>query len=265
MTTVLPELERKLEVVVATRKLPRPAQDARPRIDFDLSHQGHTLSILPVLVYGDPPVARVDGDTVTPLGNRVPTRRRDEEREALRRLRDELNLVPGRRVDLNGTEAIRFAAKLREWQKRAGDGAHAKAFTERPLHPKLVQTGGGVFDVVFECEGGRSGHKDGVTARREARGRGGRRPRLARRARPRPARRGRVGPAAGGLARPARATSSPTCSRPGTTRRRSASPRSRASARSATRSRPLARPSSRASRRSSASSPGSRAPRSPPA
>jgi superfamily II DNA or RNA helicase len=151
VTTVLPELERKLEVVIATRKLPRAAEDAHPRIEFDLSHQGHTLSILPTLVYGDPPVARVDGDVITTLGNRVPTRRRDEEREALRRLRDELNLVPGRRVDLNGTEAIRFATKLRDWQKRSGDGIHAKTFSERPLIPRLA-VDGNAYDVIFELE-----------------------------------------------------------------------------------------------------------------
>ena len=151
VTTVLPEIARKLEVVIATTKLPRPAKDARPRIDFDLSHQGHTLSVLPTLVYGDPPVARVDGDAIVALGNRAPTRRRDEEREALRRLRDELNLVPGRRVDLNGTEAIRFATKLREWQKRVGDGAHSKEFSERALQPRLAAEGN-AYDVVFECE-----------------------------------------------------------------------------------------------------------------
>jgi superfamily II DNA or RNA helicase len=151
VTTVLPEIRRKLEVVVATSRLPRPAEEARPRIEFDLSHQGHTLSVLPILVYGDPPVARVDGDAIVSLGNRAPTRRRDEEREALRRLRDELNLVPGRRVDLNGTDAIRFATKLRDWQTRNGEDAQAKAFTGRPLRPRL-EVEGNAYDVVFECE-----------------------------------------------------------------------------------------------------------------
>jgi superfamily II DNA or RNA helicase len=160
MTTVLPEIERKLEVVIATTRLPRPVEEARPRIDFDLSHQGHTLSVLPTLVYGDPPVARVDADTITLLGDRVPTRRREAEREALRLLRDELNLVPGRRVDLDGTEAIRFATKLRDWQKRNG-GAQAKGFSERPLRPRL-EVDGNAYDVVFECEleGGEAGEGD---------------------------------------------------------------------------------------------------------
>jgi superfamily II DNA or RNA helicase len=156
VTTVMPELERKIDVVVATARLPRPAADARPRIAMDLSHQGHTLSVLPTLVYGDPAVARVDGDSIVALGDRVPTRRHAEEREALRRLRDELNLVPGRRVDLDGTEAIRFAAKLREWQKRTGGTSQTEAFAERALRPRLAVEGD-AYDVVFECDVGDDG------------------------------------------------------------------------------------------------------------
>lgn len=161
VTTVLPELARKIDVQVATSRLPRPAIDARPRIEMDLSHQGHTLSVLPVLVYGDPPVARVDGDTLVALGDAVPTRRPGEEREVLRRLRDDLNLVPGRRVDLDGTEAIRFAAKLRQWQKDHLGATHGDAFTDRPLRPRMVVEDG-TYDVVFELDFDEGdGEKDG--------------------------------------------------------------------------------------------------------
>jgi superfamily II DNA or RNA helicase len=151
VTTVLPELERKIDVVIATHRLPRPAVDAHPRIEMDLSHKGHTLSVLPTLVYGDPAVARVDGDAIVAVGDLVPARRPGEEREVLRRLRDELNLVPGRRVDLDGAEAIRFAAKLREWQKRTGGVTRADAFSERPLRPRLAVEGD-AYDIVFECD-----------------------------------------------------------------------------------------------------------------
>jgi superfamily II DNA or RNA helicase len=150
VTRVLPELERKLDVVIATTKLPRRSLTSRPRIALDLSHQGHTLSILPTLVYGNPPIARLDGNTLTPLGSAVPVRRRDEEHAALARLRDELNLVPGRRVDLDGVEAIRFAQKIREYQ--VGSGMDAAVVQGPPLSPRL-SFAGGVFDVVFEHEG----------------------------------------------------------------------------------------------------------------
>jgi superfamily II DNA or RNA helicase len=138
-------------VVIATSRLPRKAADARPRIAMDLSHQGHTLSVLPTLVYGDPPVARIDGDVIVALGDTVPVRRREHERDLLRRLRDELHLVPGRRVDLDGAEAIRFATRLREWQKRAGDDSAATGFETTPLRPRIFTTADTV-DILFECE-----------------------------------------------------------------------------------------------------------------
>ncbi len=169
VTTVLPELERKIDVVVATDRLPRRAADARPRIEMDLSHQGHTLSILPTLVYGDPVVARVDGDALVALGDLVPTRHRGEEREVLAHLRDDLNLVPGRRVDLDGAEAIRFAAKLRAWQKRTGAVTHSGGFSERPLVPRMLVSGDR-YDVVFESEDGfeTDPHGDSAPKRAEA-------------------------------------------------------------------------------------------------
>jgi superfamily II DNA or RNA helicase len=151
VTKVLPELEKKLTVIVNTKKLPRSRKEARPRIAMDLSHQGHTLSILPTLVYGDPPIARIDGDVVVTIGKSVPVRRRDEERLLLQKLRDELNLVPGRRVDLDGSEAIRFAAKLREWQERSGDGKHAAVFDNRKLNARL-DLEDGAFDIIFETD-----------------------------------------------------------------------------------------------------------------
>jgi superfamily II DNA or RNA helicase len=149
VTSILPELEKRLPVTIVAGALPRADDTARPRIDMDLSHQGHTLSVLPKLVYGNPAIARVDGDALVTLGTAVPVRRRDEERGLLTRLRDELNLVPGRRVDLDGSEASRFAVKLRAWQKRAGEHDEAKIFETRQLSARLDMKDGR-FDVVFE-------------------------------------------------------------------------------------------------------------------
>jgi superfamily II DNA or RNA helicase len=151
VTAVLPELEKKLSVILTTKLLPRKKLGARPRIAMDLAHQGHTLSVLPALVYGDPPMARVDGDDIVLLGSEVPVRQPEQERAILRRLRDELNLVPGRRVDLDGADAIRFATKLRSWQERTGDESHAAIFDRAPLLARL-DFEKGVLDVTFECE-----------------------------------------------------------------------------------------------------------------
>jgi len=149
VTNVIAELEKRLTVIVNSRKLPRAKKGARPRVAMDLSHHGHTLSVLPTLVYGDPPIARVDGDTIVALGKEVPVRRVEEERELLRRLRDELNLVPGRRVDLDGNEAIRFAAKLRTWQSKTGEEPKQQ-IEHHTLTPRVL-IDDEMFDVVFEA------------------------------------------------------------------------------------------------------------------
>ncbi len=152
VTKVIPELEKKLTVHITTKKLPKRAVDAKPRMAMDLSHHGHTLSVLPLLVYGDPPMARIDGDDVIAIGRakQVPIRKRDEEKRLVQRLRAELDMIPGRRVDFDGTDATRFAAKLREWQKRNGADDDAAIFEGEPLVPRLVMGEGGTFDIVFE-------------------------------------------------------------------------------------------------------------------
>ncbi len=167
VTRVLPDLEKAFSVDIRTRKLPRKAREARPRIVLDLSHQGHTLSVLPSLVYGDPPIARVDGDHVTLLGKQAPVRKSAEERELVAELRDALNLVPGRRVDFDGTSAARFAQKLRAWQAASGVEEDATSpFDANELVPRVL-IDGDTFDVLFE------------TADDDERGAGGRSPRRA--------------------------------------------------------------------------------------
>ncbi len=155
VTVVLPEIENKLPLRVKTKRLPRQNTTARPRIFLDLSHHGHTLSVLPTLVYGDPPILRIDGDKTTALADDAPVRRLDEERTLIRQLRDDLNLVTGRRVDLDGSDAARFAVKLRAWQQRggerSGDGPKRTPFEKRELAARLVMTGD-AFDVVFETD-----------------------------------------------------------------------------------------------------------------
>ncbi len=152
VTDVLPEIEKKLTVTILTKRLPRTSKDARPRIAMDLTHQGHTLSVLPVLVYGNPTIARIDGDVLVPTGKTIPVRRREEEREVVRLLRDELNLVPGRRVDFDGADAARFAKKLRAFQRTPEEETDTLLLTRRALTAR-VEMEGDAFDIVFEVDG----------------------------------------------------------------------------------------------------------------
>ena len=197
VTRVLPDLEKAFTVDIRTRKLPRKAREARPRIALDLSHQGHTLSVLPTLVYGDPPIARVDGDHVTLLGKQAPVRKLAEERELVAELRDALNLVPGRRVDFDGTSAARFAQKLRAWQAASGVADDGTSPFDAALVPRVL-VDGDTFDVVVRGGGRRP-------AGAEAGGGDCRAARVPRRARPGPARGGRLGAVADRLAQEARA------------------------------------------------------------
>jgi SNF2 family DNA or RNA helicase len=113
-------------------------------------------------------MARIDGENVVALGAHVPVRRRDEERTLVQRLRQELDLVPGRRVDFDGSDATRFAARLRAWHERRGDDQAAAIFEGKPLVPRLVTTPDGVFDVVFEHADGEAGANEKSETTRRA-------------------------------------------------------------------------------------------------
>ena len=163
VTSVIPELEKQIEVTITAKRLGKKAVHARPRIEMDLSHvEGHTLSILPILVYGDPPIARVDGDVVVSLGRGgVPVRKVDQERALVQRLRAELDLVLGRRVHFEGSDATRFAARIRGFQDLVGEHHHAAVFDGAPILASLEIDEEGRFDLSFASEEG-----DGTDAKR---------------------------------------------------------------------------------------------------
>src|SRR5262249_36595398 len=101
----LPELERHMPVDIRATGLPEIGHREPPRMAFDVKPAGDRLWVLPTLVYGDPPRSRVDGNNLVHLEGALPIRDLDAERKLIHRLRDELNLVPGRRVELSGKEA----------------------------------------------------------------------------------------------------------------------------------------------------------------
>ena len=169
VTRVLPELEKTIEVTVRAKRLAKKSVHARPRLEMDLSHQGHTLSVLPLLVYGDPPIARIDGDAVISLGRGgVPLRKVDRERALLQRLRSELDLVVGRRVHFDGAEATRFAARLRDFQDLVGEHEHAAVFDGSVLEARIVIDDEGTFDLVFEHEDAAAASPEGQQEKKRA-------------------------------------------------------------------------------------------------
>jgi SNF2-related domain/Helicase conserved C-terminal domain len=152
---VLPGLEKRFPVEVRSKRLPRGGTSrSRPRILLALEQKDHTLSVTPSLVYGDPPEARIDDGRLVHLGGRVPAREEAAERSLLQRLRDELHLVPGRRVDFDGADAVRFAERLKAWDGGGGgEAAHHALFGGRALVPRFAIDDRS-FDVVFETVAG---------------------------------------------------------------------------------------------------------------
>lgn len=149
-TKVMPEIESKIKVVIQSKRMPRRGKvRMAPRIFFDLSHADHTLSVVPMIVYGDPICVRVEAGRLVHVQGDVPERDEVAERRLIGRLRDELFLVPGRRVGFDGQEANKFAAKLREFQGRSGGDPGATLVRTAPVEAK-IRINGDTLNIEFE-------------------------------------------------------------------------------------------------------------------
>jgi hypothetical protein len=116
VTEVLPEIARWFVVDMQTDRLPEVTTTERPRAVVDVRQEQDQLSVLATLVYGDPPIARVDRNKLVHIDGPVPKRMADLERRAIEHLRQSLGLVPGIRAVMAGKEAAQFAAKLDHWR-----------------------------------------------------------------------------------------------------------------------------------------------------
>ena len=126
VTKVLPALAGRIVIDVRTARLPAVGGRDLPRVAFDVKQQGEVLSVLPTLVYGDPPRARIDAGRLVHLEGPVPVRDEASEKELLWRLRDELNMIPGRRVEVIGRDAFQLNARLGAWLRHDARAAGAE-------------------------------------------------------------------------------------------------------------------------------------------
>jgi superfamily II DNA or RNA helicase len=156
VATVLPDLARRAVVDIQSTRLPPVARDLAPRIVLDLDQIEGGLSVLPTLVYGAPPVARVDAGKLVYLRGPVPLRDAAAEQRVVERLRSELDLVVGRRTSFDARDAPRFVEKLKRWR---GDLAGRAAGVVKPaatLVPRITVAGGDAdvrFELTFEVKG----------------------------------------------------------------------------------------------------------------
>ena len=153
----LPALAARIDVEVRAKALPQLGAREQPRMSFEVEQQGDRLLVFPTLVYGDPPRARVDASTLVHLSGALPVRDQDAERRLVHRLRDELNLVPGRRVELQGREAFAMHEKLGTWFRTDARAANA---TKAVALEANIHIDGNAFDVTL----GGGGKSASVTA-----------------------------------------------------------------------------------------------------
>lgn len=151
ISRVLPEMERFVRVEIQSTKLPSRGGIEPPRIMFDMSPQGHTLSVLPTIVYGEPPRIRVDGDKVMHLRGDVPRRDVTAEKALVLSLRERLHLVPGRLVHFDGNDAGKFAKKLQEFQESETTTFSREVMSDARLLPH-IDIQGSRFEITFQTD-----------------------------------------------------------------------------------------------------------------
>jgi superfamily II DNA or RNA helicase len=155
-TRMLPDLFRRMQVEVRTGRLPRIVRGISPRLTIELSQVAASLAVLPKLVYGNPPCARVDDGKLVHLGGAVPIRDEAAERRLIEQLRSDLNLVCGRRSTFTGPDTARFVDKLKRFRAElSGDGAQLVGAKVKLLPQLQVKGDGaatGLPNVRFELD-----------------------------------------------------------------------------------------------------------------
>lgn len=151
----LPKLRRTLHII-SDIELPG-STTVKPRLVLGTSREGDDLVVLPTILYGEPAIARVDGERLTMLADGdVPLRNARLEKL----LRDQLagrGLELGVKRTLQPTDAIALTATWRDDDTVALHGkAHEAYFDAGELDAHLELGESGDVDVWFGAEG--SGH-----------------------------------------------------------------------------------------------------------
>lgn len=122
---VLPSLEAKMVVHIDTKRLPKVAKHECRVLLHLQAESARRLSVYPTLVYGNPPVAEVQGTELVMLDDaQVPERDVATEESWRKRLHQELQLQVCRQSIFEDESALLFVSKLRNWEC-TGNGLQA--------------------------------------------------------------------------------------------------------------------------------------------
>ncbi|MCB9666465.1 MAG: DEAD/DEAH box helicase [Alphaproteobacteria bacterium] len=143
-----------LPVQIETTRLPSTSA-LEPRVMVEIGQASGGLRVRPVLVYGDPPVARVEHATFVKLGEVVPARDHSAERRIARAFEEETRLAVGFERVLPPEAAVEL---LTNTLPRSGVEVKGKVDTRRfrvssaPVLPTLT-VGGGPSDAAPPTSG----------------------------------------------------------------------------------------------------------------
>jgi len=168
VSDVIPHLEKHTTVHIRSKRLPHKKASLRPRLTFDTRRQGDGLAVLPTIVYGEPAVARVDGQRLVTFGEILPERDRIAEERLRTRLSFELEMSAGRPKVFAGEEAMTIGERLAALGEVRG-GGHEEFFRVGPLRPRIVGDGARpritFFTVGEGGEGDEGGEGEGPSGR----------------------------------------------------------------------------------------------------
>jgi superfamily II DNA or RNA helicase len=150
---VIPALRERLPVEVQSKLLPS-ATSLPPRLVFKTEYDGDGLTVLPTIVYGDPPCARVDAGKLHYLGGPLPLRNENKERRLQNDLEARTGMQVGHSERFYGELAVQAAERLRGFDGATVEGPGLEAcFVAPPLVPDL-KLDGDRFQLSFASREG---------------------------------------------------------------------------------------------------------------
>jgi len=170
VSEVLPTLQLQLPVVVKTNRLPA-SRPVAPHLVIHTSREADTLVLLARIYYGTPPLARVDGETLTLLsGEAGPLRDAQAELE-LRRLTRAAGLEVGVKrayAEVQALAASRRLTEITDPRVRLEGDAYKDFYDAGALLPRLDIEKSGDFALWFEAADLAGGAQGGSSRRADA-------------------------------------------------------------------------------------------------
>ncbi len=150
---ILPALASKVHVEIRSRALPR-ARRVLPHVAIETisDDRGESLTVVPHLVYGDPPIAEVSKRGLRSLSKtEVPVRDLVEEARLTRDLTQRLGLALHEGKQFTGEQGVLFSKRLSGWSTF---GAGKSIFTPAASLSPQIRGEGGVFSFQFATPDG---------------------------------------------------------------------------------------------------------------